>query len=103
MVCGSASRGVTEVLQKCAIEAIKNDEVGLVGVALALTGTAPKHLFKEDAGLDGPKEDDELQVWNIDTRRKEVHGHDDGWVWSIAEFPDALKRTVNATSDLGNE
>ena len=49
---GGHPGGVAEVLQQRAVEAVEDDEVGLVRVALALAGAAPEHLLEEDAGLD---------------------------------------------------
>ena len=54
----------------------------LVGNVLALARAAAEHLLEEDAGLDRPQEDDELQVRDVHAGGEHVHGHDDRRAWA---------------------
>ena len=86
-----------EILEQGAVEAVEDDEVRFVGMTLALASTSSEHLFEEDAGLHGAKEDQELQIRNIDTSRQHIDGDDDAWIGAIAKLTNALQRAV----DLG--
>ena len=94
---------VAEVLEQRAVEAVEDHEVALVRVLLALTGTPAKDLLEEDARLDRPQQDDELQVRDVHAGRHEVDAHHDAGVRSVAELADALERAVDLAGDLGNE
>ena len=95
--------GLAEVLQQRAVEAVEDDEVGLVRVLLALAGAAAEHLLEEDARLHRPQEDDELQVGDVHAGRQQVDGDDDAGVRAVAELADALQRPVDAAGDLRDE
>ena len=93
-----------EVLEQRAVEAVEDDEVRLVWHQVGrAAGAAAEHLLEQDAGLDRPQEDDELQVGDVDTGRQQVDGDNDFRVRPVAELADLLQRPINSPSDLADE
>ena len=92
---GDAGR-VAEVLSSVPSKQSKTTKCDLSGILLALAGAAAEHLLEEDAGLDRPQEDDELQVGDVDAGGEHIDGHDDAGVGPVAELADALQRPVDA-------
>jgi hypothetical protein len=90
-------------LQQSSIKAPEHDEMALVRTPLASAGSAPEHLFEKDARLNSAQEDDELEVWDVDAGKQQVHGQCDGGLRTVAEFPDALQWPVNLPGDLRDE
>ena len=100
---GGDARGAGEVLDECSVEAVEDDEAVLVGGLFAQSRATPKHLLEQYSRLDGPQEDQELEVRDVDPGRQEVDGHDDAGVGAVAELADALEGPVDPASDLGHE
>ena len=61
---------------------------------------APHHLFEQNARLDRAKEDDKLQVRDVNPRREHVHRHHNPRLTTVAKLADALKRSVHAPGDF---
>ena len=66
----------------------------LSGMLLALARAAPQHLLEQDAGLDRPQEDDELQVGNVHAGGQQVHRDHDAGLRAVAELADLLQRPI---------
>ncbi len=97
--------GVFEIGEETAVEAVEDDEVGLVGVALAFTGASAHHLREQDAGLDGTEKNDVFEIGDIDAGGEHVDGDDDAGGGAVAELADALEgaRYVLIAGDFGDE
>jgi hypothetical protein len=78
-------------------------EVILVSVALALASSPAQHLLEQDAALDGPQEDDELEIGDVDAGRQQIDGDRDAGIGAMAELPDALQRPVDPAGDFLDE
>src|SRR5215510_11359913 len=66
-----------------------------VPAMLIVARAAAKHLLEQDPGLNGAEKHDELQIRNIDPRRKQIDGYGNRRELPIAKLTDALKRAVH--------
>ena len=88
-------RGVLEIVDQRAVEAVEDRKVALVD-GFALARAPPQHLLPQDAGLHRAQEHDELQRRDVHARGEHVHRHHHLGIRPVAEFPDALQRAVHA-------
>ena len=88
-------RGVLEILDQSAVEAVEDGEMGLVDVQAA-PGCSTQHLDPENSGLDRSQEDDKFERRNVHACAEHVHRHHHFRVGTVPEFADLLQRAVDA-------
>src|SRR5206468_2893288 len=96
-------RGVSEVLKESAIEAVEYNKVGLVGVLVPETRTSPQHLLEQDSRSHRTQKHQEFEIGDVDACRQHIDRYHDHRLRSVSKFPDALKRPVDSSGDLGYE